>query len=245
MPNSEQEQNQEQTSFGLNGEPDKMFQTSELIFDQTSYVKQMSPDHIQKIGMVSTNSVQNQVSEITQMKPVSDVFHRELHSNVMESSSDIGAQNDQTRNRFYRFHPDDFASIRQTRACLPRKKSSMSKDVLTARKVIKILDAITHVNDKKLCAPLPSPPSSPPPPLSLKDNNDPQPSTNRECVSQPLMVNLFQMIANLLNMGLRTDTIFDLINSNEVTITDVFNCPTGQDYDKALCLFFSAANDYD
>ncbi|CAG8801983.1 35633_t:CDS:1 [Gigaspora margarita] len=138
IPNSEQEQNQEQTSFGLNEEPDKMFQTSELILDfeqdQTSYVKQMSPDHIPKIGMVSTSSIQNQVSEITQMEPVSNVFHRELHSNVMESSSDIGAQNDQTRNRFYRFHPDDFASIRQTRACLPRKKSSMSKGVLTARK---------------------------------------------------------------------------------------------------------------
>ncbi|CAG8812637.1 17682_t:CDS:1, partial [Dentiscutata erythropus] len=116
MPNSKQEQsfiqNQELTSFGSNGETSK---TSELILD-------LEQDHIPINGTVSTSPVPNQVSEI---EPISDVFHSELHSNVTESSSDIDTQNGQMRNRFYRFLPDDFASIRQAR--LPRKKSSMSK----------------------------------------------------------------------------------------------------------------------
>ncbi|CAG8801987.1 35634_t:CDS:2, partial [Gigaspora margarita] len=144
----------------------------------------------------------------------------------------------------------------------------MQSEIYSSMEDPEILDAITHVNDKKLCAPLPSPPPSP---FCLRISfsngiTSPSVNVNIESISLTDVADFFYSeITNLLNMdGLRTDIILDLINSNEITITDVFNrllnnqakieylgllyyyySPTSQDYDKALCLFFSAANDYD
>ncbi|CAG8814106.1 9503_t:CDS:2, partial [Racocetra persica] len=164
-------------------------------------------------------------------------------------------------------------------------------------RVIKILNAITLVDDKKLCAPLPSPPPSPKNNNSPQPSTNPQPSMNKESISQPLTSDeikisqplpndvmspsvsnefiplivmadvLYSEFTNLLNKGLRTDAILDLISSNEITISDVFNwllnnqskteyicllgllyyyySPSSQDYDKALSLFFNAGSDYD